>query len=683
MDISIKWLNDYFAKNDPTVTTEEAGEVLTALGFPVEGITELPNGDTCVDFELTSNRGDCACHIGFAREIAAKTGRTLILPEVPAAPGTTEKTASDFATVEIEDLDGCPRYTGWVIKNCKIGPSPSWLVERLVAIGLRSINNAVDITNFVLHELGQPTHVFDMKKLRKKEGKPAIIVRRSSKGEKLTTLDGNEHELPKGMLVIADAERPVALAGVMGGLDTEVDETTVDILLEAATFNPLDVRICARRLKTSTDSSYRFERIVEPRTVEYAARRCATLIAELTGGTLLQGFIDAGKPLPQSQQVTLRCQRCRDLLGINVSDETQKKHLQGLGLEPVLENGRITCTIPPHRTDLYREVDLIEEVARMENFDCVPIHNRLQVVVHSPQSTEQAKQRIREILTGLGYYETITFTFVSKKNASPFLENGMKLLQVEDERRKAEPYLRPSLTPSLMHCRRSNQNSTSTDIRLFELAATFARVNNKVHEKRVLSLLADAQDKQDGLRSLRTAVEAVVRDMSGENCVIEKITPPIQALDSAASGRIIMEGKEIGTIGLINKSTQDIFDLDKPVAVAELDLDLLTDAYPPSVLVKPLPQFPHIERDLSLLVDEELPWSAIEDIINKAKLEYLESYDYVTTFRGKQIGAGKKSVTLRLRFRDDKGTLRHEQVDPQAERLTEALINNTGAVLRK
>ncbi len=682
MDISIAWLNDYFAPTDAPVTPEEAGALLTDLGFPVEETTPLEDGDIRVDFELTSNRGDCACHVGFAREIAAKTGRTLTLPEVPTV--TEGPQAGDVAAVQIEDLHGCPRYTGWVIQGCKVGPSPAWLVQRLEAIGQRAINNAVDVTNFVLHELGQPTHVFDLNKLAKQDGKPTIIVRRSSKGEKLTTLDEIEHELPEGLLVIADPSGPVALAGVMGGADTEVDETTVDILLEAASFDPVSVRTCARRLKTATDASYRFERIVEPRTVEYAARRCAQLIAELTGGSLQAGFLDAAAPLPESKTVSMRCQRCRAVLGIDVSDETQAQHLRGLQLEPVLQDGVITCTIPAHRTDLYREADLIEEVLRVEGFDSVPIHDRLQVIVHSPQPSEQAKQRIRDILTGLGFFETITFSFTSAKDAKPFLAEGLKLLKVEDERRKAEPYLRPSLLASLLHCRKANQDAGAESVRLFELAAAFAQRNGKVEEDRKLAFLADADDAQEGLRTIRLVVSEILRDLAGVNAdtQIKAEAPGVSAFETDSHGTVLLAGQPIGSLGLISKSAQAAFGVKTRQAAAELSLGALIAAYPPVPSLRALPQFPHIERDLSVVVDEQVTWNCIADSVAGVDIEFLEDFSYVTTFRGKQVPQGKKSVTLRLRFRDESGTLRHEQVDPQADKVVAALEAAVGAALR-
>ncbi len=682
MDISIAWLNEYFSPSDAPVTAEEAGAILTDLGFPVEETTPLPDGDLRVDFELTSNRGDCACHVGFAREIAAKTGRTLSLPEVPVV--TAGPVAGEHASVEIEDYHGCPRYTGWVITGCMIGPSPDWLVRHLEAVGQRSINNAVDVTNFVLHELGQPTHVFDMKKLAQKDGKPAIIVRRSRQGEKLITLDDVTHELPAGLLVIADPKRPVALAGVMGGAETEVDNTTVDILLEAASFDPVSVRTCARRLKTMTDSSYRFERIVEPRTVEYAARRCAQLIAELTGGTLQAGFIDASAPLPQPLSVTLRCERCRAVLGIDIDDERQAAHLRGLQLEPVLENGAIRCTIPPHRTDLEREADLIEEVARLEGFGAIPIHDRLQVIVHSPQPSEQAKQRIREILTGLGFFETVTFSFTSLQDARPFLPAGLELLKVEDERRKAEPYLRPSVLSGLLHCRKANQDAGIERVRLFELAAAFAQREGKVAEERRLAILADADDPQEGLRLVRTAVSLILRDLAGTKIESQIVAEPAElpAFEPNSHGLVTLGGKRIGSIGLISQSTQATFGVKTRLAAAELSLAALIAHYPQTGEVRALPQYPHIERDLSVVVDEETPWSALAATVEGLDIEFLEDFSYVTTFRGKQVPAGKKSVTLRLRFRDEAGTLRHEQVDPQAERIVKALEESVGAELR-
>ena len=512
MATSLNWLNSYL---DRPTDANEAEDVLTDVGFPFDGADELDDGDWQLDVEVTSNRPDCLCHAGLARELAARTGRTFTAPplDLPDATGPAVDTQTSV-TIEPDAADLCTLYTARVIRGVSIGPSPDWLTQRIEAIGLRPVNNVVDITNFVLHEMGQPLHAFDMNLLAERR----IVVRRANDGEDFTAIDGTKHKLRNDMLVIADAERPVAIAGIMGGLDSEVGDATTDILLESARFDPLSTRTTSRALKLSSDSSHRFERGVDPHGVDAASRRAAALIVELAGGELAEGVVVAGGTPPATTLVSLRPERCRKLMGVDMPVEHMVEHLAALGLQPDWEPeaDQITCTVPSHRAaDLTREIDLIEEIARMHGYDHIGFEPKMQITARRPQVEVLARNEIGRALVAHGYHETITFSFASPKHAEPFRADW-EPVRVDEEKKKAEPELRPSLLPSLLECRKSNQDAGNQGVRLFEVAQVFGNTDAGYVDPARLGLLADCAGgsvdaKSDALRGLRGTLEETVR----------------------------------------------------------------------------------------------------------------------------------------------------------------------------
>lgn len=714
MNISVRWLNEYL--QPANVTAEGAERALTNAGFPIESHTDLPDGDVRIDVEVTSNRGDCLSHIGLAREIAAATGRTLRLPAVPArTSGGGEGGAESAVAVDNRIPDrGCRLFTARVIKGVKIGPSPAWLVRALESVGLRSINNVVDVTNFVAFEFGQPTHVFDLATIRRgPSGKPTIVVRHAQDGEKLRLLDGSTVTLKAGDLLVCDGDgsRPVSLAGIMGGEETEVTDATVDVLLEAATWDPGTIRRTARRLNLRTDASYRFERLVDPRTIDLPARRAAALIQELAGGTLLGGVVEAGAAPQPPERIILRPERIAQVLGtqIPIGEVVRILTAHEIAVEGNgAAGGALRCTVPPWRPDLTREIDLIEEVARTHGLDKVPVHERLPVRVAPPQAEERAQRILGEVLTGLGFFETVTFSFVSPKEAKPFVPKGMSTLQVADERRKDSGVLRPSILPSLLACRKANQDGgvrQAAGVRLYETAAVFGELpgakgaqRGTEIENRNLALIADAafpqgakgaEQRQSAIRLIRGAIEALAAALGGTGATVVEFrpaTPPWDAFDPAASAEVVLNGKPIGVMGLISAAVQRQFDLATPVAAAEVNLPALLALYPPKASVTALPAFPGIERDLSLVVSETQPWARIESVVRSANPKFLEpgtaGVEFIGVYRGQQIGQGKKSVTLRLRFREPTRTLRHEEVDSEVTAVIAAAKEQLGAELR-
>lgn len=687
MRTSLAWLNDYL---DRPLEAEEAERALTAVGFPLDGreavTTSTGARDVMLDVEVTSNRSDALSHLGLARELAAATGRTLQPPPSAVPVEAGERPVDQLTRVANEAEDLCPVYTARVVTGVTIGPSPGWLVDRLEAAGLRPINNVVDVTNFVLLELGQPLHAFDLATLAERR----IVVRRARGGERFVAIDSSRHTLDDAMLVIADAERPVALAGVMGGLETEVGETTTDILLESARFDPLSVRRTSRATKLASDSSFRFERGVDPRGVELASRRAAELIVELAGGALAPGVIRAGEPEPEPRQVTMRPERCRALLGVDVSDEQQLDHLEALGLAPKRVADRLTCTIPTYRLDLEREVDLIEEVARMHGFDHVPMRDRITLEVRPVQPTIAARRELGRVLTAHGYHEAVTFSFLAPDAAQRFVPPGREPVALADAGRRAEPTLRPALLPSLLSCRKTNQDHGNENVRLFETAATWTRAGEagEPREQTRLALLCDAArpDDQHAARALRGAIEALIEHLGGPSARrqlrIEPIDEATQAPHFAAAATVALGDQTLGTLGAIAQATADAFDLKVAVFGAELALDPLIALYPPARRVAAQPRFPAIERDLSVVVDDAARWRDIERAVHDAGPALLEAVRFLDTYRGKPIAKGRKSVSFRMVFRDPDKTLRHEEVDPQVEAVIAALRDAVGAELR-
>lgn len=718
MDISVRWLNRYLSPSD--CTPAEAEDVLTAAGFPVEEVRPLPDGDTYLDVELTSNRGDCMSHLGLAREITASPraehARELVPPTVGDAPKGPPIAGS--LSLSLEATDACPRFTAQLIRGVKVGPSPTWLVQALEAVGQRSINNVVDVTNYLTFELGHPCHVFDLAKL----AGSALVVRPARDGEKLTTLDGKARTLKAGEIVVADADKPQSLAGVIGGADSEVGESTTDVVLELACWDPVAVRSAARRHAVRTDASARFERLVDPRTLTEPAARAAALIIEVAGGELAGGVLDgmldawAGEPAALTT-IELRPARCRSVLGMDVPAGQIIHMLRALEIDvEQTDEDVLRCTIPAFRHDLTREIDLIEEVARLVGLEGVPTTERISLRVRHPQETERAKREAATLLAGLGFYETVTFSFTTPALAAYFLPEGLETVAVDDDRRKAEPTLRPSPLAGLLVCRKANrdaQNDLPGGLRLFERAAAFAQDARKQSvERRVIALTMDApiagkkpsadqlqQGLQLGLRQMRGVIDQLVRTMGGAGATIEveAIDPPVKAWKPGATGRLWLTPAEndnpngqdgdtgrteLGVFGLIDDGLIKHAGLDLPIIAAELDDAALLGLYPPKASLRDLPSFPGIDRDLSLILDEQVSWQQVSELVHGARVPLLEGLEFVGVFRGERVGGGKKSVTIRLHFRDPERTLRHDEVDPQVETIASLTTDRLGAEIR-
>ncbi|MBN1361623.1 MAG: phenylalanine--tRNA ligase subunit beta [Sedimentisphaerales bacterium] len=669
MKISLNWLKDYI---DTGLGGEQIAGILSDLGFPCEGIERLAD-DVVLDVEVTSNRGDCLSHIGVARELAAATGKELCLPQIEL--DEMEKGASEFTQVEIREPDLCGRYTARIIEGVKVGPAPDWMARRLEAVGMRSVNNVVDATNYAMLETGQPPHAFDYATLT--EGR--IIVRKAVAGEQIVSIDGSKCELTADMLVIADAKRPVAIAGVMGGLETEVGDTTTTILLEEACFDPVCIRTTSRRLALPSEAAFRFERIVDIERIDWASRRTAQLIVQVAGGRIAKGVVDAYPKRRQAGQVTLRLSRLAKLLGIEVPAETVLRILSSLSFEPHLAAGVVTCLPPTWRSDISREVDLIEEVARVYGYNQVPTRRKIQIEAVAADPRQKLAASVRNFLTACGFYETVTVTFVEQAVAELFNDgNAGKRLAVKDVSRKGANLLRQTVLGSLLGVLKTNANARNLPCRLFEMADTFVASDDKdalPTEGMKLALVCDSD-----LRQVRGAVEGLIKRLDPHADVT---FVPADLNWAEVGAHVTVGGNVIGTAGIFAQAVREKLDFkDMSPVGAELDFEALLALKAGPIKIRPIPRFPAIERDLSIVVSEETPWAHIAKAVEDSAPAELEDIRFVDIYRGKGISSGRKSVTLSLRFRDDDGTLTHETVDGYQAAIVESLSLAVEAQLR-
>ena len=669
MKISLDWLSDYI---ETSLGADQIAEILSDLGFPCESMENLA-GDTVIDLEITSNRGDCLSYIGIARELAAATGAQLKTPKVELDESV--KDVTEYTDVEIVEPDLCGRYTARIIDGVKVGPSPDWLVKRLEAVGLHTVNNVVDAANYAMMETGQPPHAFDYAKIT--DGK--IIVRKAAAGERIVSIDGTTCDLNPDMLVIADPGGPVAIAGVMGGLDTEVGEATTTILLEDAYFNPVSIRTTSRKLVLPSEAAFRFERIVDIERVDWASKRTAQLITQVAGGKVAKGVVDIYPGRPTQKEVTLRLSRLNILLGIEVSPEQAMKILSALCFEPRLEDDSIVCSVPSWRSDVYREIDLIEEVARVHGFNKIPTERKIKIEVVPVDTRQKLAQSIGTYLNGCGFYETINVTFVDDSISDLFKQaDADEHLAVKDESRKSANLLRQSLIGSLLGVLKTNLNAKNLPCRIFELADTFVPLGREESlplEKTKLSLLCDSD-----LRDLRGVIEGLITSIDRDAQIVFN---PVDISWAQRGAQIEVNGELIGSTGIVSQAVKEKFDFKEltPVA-AELDFERLSALQRGAVKVKPIPRFPAIERDLSIIVDENISWSDIEEAVKSKATGELENIRFVGIYRGKGIPSGRKSVTLSARFRDEDGTLTHEMVDRFQSFIVESLAASVGAELR-
>jgi phenylalanyl-tRNA synthetase beta chain len=680
------------------------------IGQPFAEFLGRPAGDVLYDLEVTPNRPDLNSVIGIAREIAALTGNALKLPEIKLGegPGRTPQrgvpTSQELVAIRLDDAELCPRYTARVVRGVKIGPSPDWLKQTLEKVGIRSINNVVDVTNFVLLEIGQPLHTFDYHLIAKgKEGRPVIVVRRAAEGEKFKTLDGQERTLTGDMLLIADESKAIALAGVMGGQNTEINDATKDVLIESAYFKPQNIRATAKKLELRTEASYRFERGADIGICDWASRRAAQLILETAGGTVAEGVVDVYPQPVEPKQITLRHQKVNELMGIELSPERMEYYLGQLGLKPASRKARpvdaggppepATFRVPTFRVDLKREVDLIEEIARMHGVDKIPsTPPRAATGANEFDAVFDQLAGVREILNGLGLDEAQGQTLIS--NAKCKTQAG-QLVALANPLSSDMDVLRPSLLPGLLDSLRHNASRKNNDAALFETGRVFVRDGGAVREARRVALAmtglrnpafwsGEERDAKCDVFDLKGVLEGFLEQLGlrGVNFSRRAESTPM-FLESA----VIHLGKNtLGEFGQLSPVVAKENDLRDAVLLAELDLDLLLSLSRRNAAArtfKPLPAFPAIRRDVAMLVPEATTHEAVLNAVKAAKPQNLERTELFDVFRGKNVPEGSKSMAYAFTYRSAEKTLTDAEVNAAHEKLVAEFKRSLQAVVRE
>jgi phenylalanyl-tRNA synthetase beta chain len=653
-----------------------------------------PAGDVVYDLEITPNRPDWNSVIGIARELSALTGSPLRLPEVniPASQLGGEATEK-FVRVRIEQPDLCPRYTARLARGVKIGPSPDWLRSALEKAGLRSINNVVDVTNYVMLETGHPLHAFDFRLLGAAPASslPIVVIRLARAGEKFVTLDGREQTLTDQMLLIADETKAVALAGVMGGQNSEISPSTTDVLIESACFKPQNIRATSKKLDLRTDSSYRFERGADVGICEWAGRRAAQLILQTAGGTLLEPSIDAYPAPPAPVEITLRHEKTSGLLGVVIPAAEQNSFLQRLGL---VRSGEATFRIPTFRVDLKREVDLIEEIGRLYGVDKIPsTPPRGAIGAHAFDAVHDQISEARRILAGLGLNEAQGQTLISGEAAA--LPGGSSPGQIAGLRHPLSSdmnVLRPSLLPGLLNALRHNIARQNTDVALFEIGRVFLQPHGQFKEERRLGVALTGRrspafwagaerDAKFDLHDLKGALEEFLEQFGLRGVTwARREDDRAFFLESAA----IQLGKlTLGEMGQLSPVLQKRHDLRDAVFLAELDFEQVLARRAPSKTFKPLPLFPTIRRDVAMLVPEETAHEAIVNVVKQVRPPNLEKFELFDVFRGQNIPAGQKSLAYAFTYRNAERTLTDAEVNTAHEKLVEQLKQTLQATVRE
>jgi len=697
MKFQLGWLKEHVD------VREDVGALsrrLTSLGFAVDGV-EGSDDATVFDLDVTTNRVDAMNHVGLARELAAALRVPLRLPDTTLAESSER--AADVTSVEVEDADLCPRYVARVVRGVKVGKSPAWMADRLAACGVRPINVLVDVTNYVLLELGQPLHAFDLDLLAGRR----IVVRRARPGEKLTTLDGQERALEREMLMIADAQQAVAVAGVMGGANTEIRDATTDVLIESAAFAPASIRRTSRALGMHTEASHRFERGTDWDVVPLAADRAAQLIAELAGGVVLAGRIDVASAAPPLREVRLRAKRLELLCGISIPASDVERILAALGLEVVGNHGDgWTVRVPRRRGDVALEVDLIEEVLRHHGFEQVG-HSlpafRAGAAPRKPWETSLA--RLRAALAASGHQQAIHWAFddpASQRRWAIALDAGSssRLLDLANPMAENLGTLRATLMPALLRSAAHSLRRGEEDVRLFEEASLYLRREKPgatpVEERPALAIVASgASGPRHFLHpskpvDILTVKGALLDALVAAGASMDDLSVVPATIPGCAPGaaEIRLAGRRIGWLGRVHPDELEPLEVKAPVFAAEVDLSDVIARGPGLPAFSPPSRYPGVARDLCVLVDRALPLDGILSTVKALRAAAategapIESFELIDRYLGAGVPDGKVSLTFTVSYRRADRTLTQDEVDSQHQVLVGALARDVGATLR-
>jgi phenylalanyl-tRNA synthetase beta chain len=676
------------------------GEIELGLGLDASGLMVLDGAltpgtplnealnlsDPVLEISLTPNRADCLSILGIAREVAGLQGTGLKRPafQLPEARDCID----DHASVDIEAPDHCPRYAARMITDITVAPSPLWLQDRLRSVGLRPINNLVDITNFVMLETGQPLHAFDYDRLAGHR----IVVRTARPGEQFTTLDGKERQLTPEMLMICDGEKPVAVGGVMGGLNSEIEEGTRRVLLESAYFDPVSIRKTAKKLGLGTDASHRFERGVDPRGTLAAMDRAAALMVELGKGRLMDGHIDVCHDLPATGPIRLSVQAANRTLGIRLDAEQMAGLLRSIEFQvDAAGDHELQVTVPSFRVDVSRPQDLMEEVARLWGYDNIPVS--FAAIPTGGRIAEKSwlqRHRICEKLAGLGFNEAINYSFIHKDSCDRIGlgqdDARRRMVEILNPLSEEQAVLRTSLIPGMLETMQRNLARQVRTMKLFEVGKAFISrgIDRQPEEIDMLVGLWTGDRSTPGwfgkstpcdFYDLKGAVESLLRGLHVPEAGFTKLpAKECTFTQPGASARIVLAGRQAGIIGQIRSRVLDAYNLKQPAYVFEIDFGLLVENIPDAIAARPLPKYPATARDATLIVDQEIEAQDLIATVKSMDQPLLEEIQIFDVYQGKPVPENRKSISLRLTYRSARETLEDEAVNQIHKEITGRLV---------
>ncbi len=643
--------------------------------------------DALVDVGVTPNRPDCLSLLGIARDMGAYFRRAVHPPKFRCIE-TMDRT-DDFAKIAVEDKDGCPRYTARVVRNVRVGPSPVWLARAVEAAGIRSINNIVDVTNFVLIELGHPLHAFDLDKI----AAHTVIVRRAREGEKLVTLDGVERTLTPEDVLITDPTRPIALAGIMGGENSEISDSTINVLLESAYFDPVRIRKTRRRLDIQTDASFRFERGTDRENIHVALNRAAQLVREVAGGEITRGFLDVVGARTKPQPITLRIQRVNDILGADLEGSQIADILVAIKCEITHSDHHQLVVVPPsHRVDLLREIDLIEEIGRLYGYEriraTVPY---LPVQTAAENPLQETADRIGEILAAEGLSEVVTYSFTDRESLERARQSTADAVELVNPLSRQQSVLRTSLLVSFLDVIAHNRKHGNADLAIFEVAKSYHCVGSKdvPYQERQYAMAALAgrtpthwsePPRPWDFFDIKGIVERVLRRLGAAPEFIERKGRP--DFHPGRTACFTREGRDLCVFGQVNPEVAAAWEIRGDIFLAEFDLEALAPCARPRIGFRPLGQFPAVVRDLALVADRNIPAGELELTLRAAAGDLLESLVLFDVYEGDKIPEGKRSLAWSLTLRAPDRTLTDGEINTLIEHILSALAGKHRAELR-
>ena len=679
MKLSYEWLKEYV---DINVASEELARGLTMSGSEVEAMHDA-DGDKVMDLEITPNRPDCLNIIGLAREVSAVFDKDLCIPAVKISEKTVRGKEPKIECL-IKNRKLCPRYTARVISDVRVKAAGEKVKKQILAVGFRSVNNIVDITNFCLMETGQPLHAFDLDKLR--GGK--IIIREAAKGEKMITIDGEERELEPGMLIIADSDRPVAIAGIIGGKDTEVTESTRNILLESAYFDPISIRRTSRALGISSDSSYRFERGVDKGMIQAASDRAAGLISAETGGKICE-FYDIGELVPDDVSIEFDTEKAEKILGVSLEKERMKRIFQRLGMAVSAgEGAKLTVKVPTFREDLRKEIDLVEEIARIYGYDKVPVTvTKFVPSIKRKERSRRVMEKLYEIFPALGLNEIMTYSLIGEQAGERFPAVSGDIVQLINPLSEDHKILTTQLLDGMLRAISWNINRKNRDLGFFEIGKIYSRGKGGFLEVSALCAALTGLLRNNWREGKRPAnfydLKGIVETaFSGLGLAAVFCEAAVKGLENCAEIKLSESSAGIGFLGEVNAEILDEYDISQPVYICQIRLDEIAEKAVLKDHYHAIPRFPSASRDISVLCDGSLAAGEVYKVIAETGEEMVRGIELVDVYEGEQIPAGKKSLSYNIGYGLDTRTLTDEEIEAVHARIKEALTKRLNVHFR-